>query len=164
MIGLDEELRRLTPGFREEEAPPTVGLVIQVDVRCPGDAPTVLDRVRVLLAIAVRHRLQHLPDEEVESEAEPFAVDEAFWAAALPRWFLDRTPFESAGRRTGGWTVEGWLYWFLSAHENRAWRWVSASVASPERVVVDIQVTDIPLPWDALRWALLAAGATSAEL
>jgi len=164
VIGLDEELFRLTSGLSDEATPPDLGVVSQVDVRCPGDAPTVLDRVRALLAIPVRHRLEYPPADEVETESAPFAVDESFWAAALPRWFLDRTPFESARRPGGGWTVEGWLYWFLSADEDRAWRWLSASVASPERTAVVIQVADSPLPWDALRWALLAAGASSAEL
>jgi hypothetical protein len=106
--------------------------------------------------------LEHPPDDE--AEPGPYTVDEAFWATVLPPWFLDRTPFASAARPTGGWTVEGWLYWFLSAHEDRDWRWVTASVVSPTRIAVIIQVADLPLAWEALRWALLVAGATSAEL
>jgi hypothetical protein len=108
--------------------------------------------------------LEHPPDEEADPELGPFAVDEASWAAVLPPWFLAQTPFASAVRQAGVWTVEAWLYWFLSAHEDRDWRWVSASVVSPTRLAVLIQTVDLPLAWDALRWALLSAGATSAEL
>jgi hypothetical protein len=126
------------------------------------DAPAIVDRVRGLLGLVVRHRLEHPPDDE--AEPGPFTVDQAYWAAVLPPWFLDRTPFSSQDRQSGGWTVEGWMYWFLSVHEDRAWRWVAAAVVSPTRLVVGIQVADLPLAWDALRWTLLSAGATSAEL
>jgi hypothetical protein len=163
MIELAEELRRLSPATSDEALPP-VPDVVQVDVRCQSDAPAVLDRARGLLGLAIRHRLEHTPDDESASEPDPVTVDEAYGAAVLPPWFLDRTPFASAARTVSGWTVESWLYWFLSAHEDRAWRWVSASVVSPTRIAVVIQVADLPLAWEALRWAVLAAGATSAEL
>lgn len=117
-----------------------------------------------LLGLAIQHRLEWPPDNESEPEPGPFTVNEAYWAAVLPPWFLDRTPFTSAAQTVSGWTAESWLYWFLSADEDRAWRWVSASVVSPTQIAIVIQVADLPLAWEALRWALLAAGATSVEL
>ena len=162
MIDLAAELRHLTSDARDVDTPPAPDFSVQVDVRCSGDASAVLDRVRSLLRLAMRHQAGHPADDEVEPD--PFMIDEAYWAALLPPWFLKRTPFASANTPSGEWTVEGWLYWFLSAHEDRAWRWVSASVVSPTRVAVIIQVADLPLAWEALRWALLSAGASSAEL
>jgi hypothetical protein len=122
--------------------------------------------VRELLGLAVRHRLEYPPDDAVDPDADPdpFAVDAVFWATALPPWFLERTPFASAALSSSEWTVEGWLYWFLSADEERSWRWVSAAIISPTRIDITIQVADLPLAWEALRWTLHSAGATSATL
>jgi hypothetical protein len=38
MIGLDEELRRLTSSSGDEAPPPDLVIVTPVDVRCVGDA------------------------------------------------------------------------------------------------------------------------------
>src|SRR5262245_6272026 len=106
MIDFAEELRRLTADSEQVGPPPAGGLIAEIDVRCSGDAPTVLARVKDLLGVVVQHRLMHPPDEEAEPDPGPFEVDVGHWTATLPQWFLDRTPFDSANRTSGVWTVE----------------------------------------------------------
>ena len=163
MIDFAEELQRLMSTPSDGVAPTALDFLVQVHVSCVEGASAVLKRVRGLLSLVIRYRLEHPPDDEIEPNPNPFAVPEEYWKAVLPSWFLDCTPFLSAAKPSSAWTVEGWLYWFLSTYEDRDWRWYSVSVASPSRFTVTLQVTDLPFAWEALRWALFAAGATSAE-
>lgn len=156
-----------------EHLPDGMFTFIEIDVYCSGDAQVVLDRTKSLLGIVLRYSLEHPANEQLDPDDE-FAIDKPYWASVLPSWFLEKTPFDSSatfvqdqvtpneGATPGEWSVEGWLYWFLDGNEGRHWRWWSASVDSATRITVVLATSGLPFPWEALRWALLAAGATSA--
>lgn len=59
------------------------------------------------------------------------------------------------------WSREEWLYWFKP--ENRYWYWWDANVLDGNVIVIAIEVSEWPFPWDALKWLLRAAGAISVE-
>lgn len=164
MIDIAEEFDRLTSKLADIQSSSEKGLVVQVRVQCPSNAEQILDRVRGILAFVIRHRIEQPNIDQIDDETEPFVFDTEYWREVLPAWFLERTPFEDERKSKSGWSVESWLFWFLSGNADRAWRWLSASTLSSSEIEVLIQVNDLPLPWDALRWAFLASGAESVKM
>jgi hypothetical protein len=175
MVDDAQELRRLGSDRKaDEHLPDDAFALIDIDVYCPSNAHVVLDQTRSLLEIVLRYNLEHPADDDIEPG--DFAIDKPYWESVLPSWFVEKTPFHASQALVqeraspnvrsspGRWTVEGWLYWFIGVHEDRQWRWWSASVDSTSRLTVVVAINDLPFPWESLRWAFLASGATSAEL
>ncbi|MFI6228832.1 hypothetical protein ACIBCR_16135 [Micromonospora echinospora] len=110
------------------------------------------------------------------AEARVMENDEDFWRARLPRWLLVRfaselTPEENEvwlnrwreappDRKAEledarGWELGEWLYWFQ--RDNDIWVIVGAWIEG-QRLVVDIEQADDPVPTRVLRWTCEAAG------
>ncbi|MFB8143038.1 hypothetical protein [Streptomyces parvus] len=156
---------RQRPGA--DAAPPVLSLFV-IDV--PGDAAAYVERLRSVLAPAVR--LGCTADFEQES----LPVDE------VPGWFAEvcsggggeeRAPwFARAGREayaehTGGggpWDLQDWLYRFDPDEDSRGWEWWDATVAGPSRVHVRVDSWGEPFfGCQDLLWAVFTAGAVRVE-
>lgn len=161
---LEAERRRLDTPPAESDRPGGLGTV-RFLARCPGDAPAVLARALEVMRIVNRHSMGDWPTDDA-------------WRALLPGWFVDRCAPEmtreeseawmaqwrqlppdeqSAMRRRTGWSLDGWIYWFVPT--NRHWYWWDAKVIDPNYVAVAVEVDEWPFPWGALSWLFRAAGA-----
>jgi hypothetical protein len=159
------ELRRLESGMTD--ANPN-GLVIRLVAHCPNTSDIVLDRIRNLLIVVLRHLIANPID--YDSEPKGFSIDREYWKSILPGWFVESTPSEVRGEplchlgSDSRWTLEGWLYWFLSPLEVREWRWWRSEVRGPDQLIIELIVSDTTFPWSALRWAAICAGASSINI
>lgn len=136
---------------------------LQAVLAITTDAPQEFStRLVSLISTVFRFLEQHPIDYESEPD-DVLSIDKAYWETALPQWFLAATPFEDDVTVTiddDNWTVEGWLYWFLSPHEERNWRWHSLTVKDG-RVNLQLEVEDYIFLWGALNWAIRAADGTA---
>ena len=163
LIPLDEG-RHLKEGPRRDERPGGAGTVTVV-AEARGDAADVLARAREVMG-------------EIVKTGEPWP-DLEYWRSRLPRWFLEASAPERSREE-----IEQWLAWWRSlppqeqAHaaaeqkwtladwlfsvqpSERQWFWWSATVESPDKVRVLVEVPGDPVALGALEWLLRAAGAT----
>ncbi|CAM5242027.1 hypothetical protein [Streptomyces badius] len=158
---LAAELRRVRERPDTDAAPPVLSLFV-IDV--PGDAAAYVERLRSVLAPAVR--LGCTADFEQES----LPVDEVpGWFAAVGSGGEERVPqFARTGRgayaeHTGGgrpWDLQDWLYRFDPDEDSRGWEWWDATVAGPSRVHVWVDSWgESFFGCQDLLWAAFTAGA-----
>jgi hypothetical protein len=163
---IQNELRRLKHGPRNDDAPTGSGIVRFI-IKCISDPKDVLNRVRSLLCsidqIALNGWLSdkqwesHLPEWFVGVCAKPMNAEEAarwlVWWKGLSREEQIRDEHNKA------WSLDNWIYWMKG--ENRQWYWWDAKLANDnEHIFVAVQVECWPFPWGALRWLFRAAGAS----
>lgn len=158
-----EELRRIRWGPEPGEQPGGLGTV-RIMARCAGDAEQVLQRTRAALEILCAH------DNWAEAHADQ--------GPDLPEWLTRRfapepsaqelkeylkLSYEEKIRReqNAAWSRKEWLYWFQP--ENRYWYWWDAEARGENTIVIAVEVSEWPFPWDSLKWLLRAAGAVSVE-
>jgi len=172
MITEQEELARLRSAT-PLSAKLTRAYLIPLRVRCPGNAHIVLERTKELLSLVLQYLIRYPID--YESEPPEFSIDEPYWRATLPGWFVAQVPLEkdrilplkeraADQRNKEQWCVEAWLYWFLSPDEVRNWIWWDAAISDKDSFLVRVEANDFVFLWRALHCAMLAAGATSAGL
>ncbi|MEO3778471.1 hypothetical protein ABGB16_16795 [Micromonospora sp. B11E3] len=110
------------------------------------------------------------------AEARVMEPDEDSWRARLPRWLLDHfaeelTPEENEAwlnrwreaplaqkaqmEDARGWELGEWLYWFQ--RDNEMWTIVGARLED-QRLTVDIEQADDPVPTRVLQWTCEVAG------
>jgi len=155
------ELERIRWG--PEPGQPVGGIgSVRIVARCKGNSEQVLKSARDVLEI-------------VCSQGTP--SDPEKWRDLLPRWFVNQLapepsqeefakylllPYEERMKAENNeWTLAGWLHWFEP--DNRYWCWWDGAVMDRNTLVVAIEVTEWPFPWEALKWLLLAAGATEVK-
>ncbi len=165
MIDDGDEILRLCNDLRDN-LPSRDTMLVVISVACQGNAVDVLAKTKTLLLTVIQYVANHPFDDDLEPAH--FLIDRLFWTEALPGWFLEATPFKEEVQVFSStqeiWTVKAWLYWFLSPHEDRQWRWWSAPLVSSSLIEINIQINEIPFQWGSLRWALTAAGAHLVEL
>ena len=103
------------------------------------------------------------------------------WTELLPSWFVESfrpepspeqldeelkfmriLPLEQRAKwGESKWDFKSWVYWFQPG--NRYWFWWDAALVDENTIMVALEVTDWPFPWDELKWLFRAAGATSVE-
>jgi hypothetical protein len=160
------ELHRLLEGPKPDERPEGAGTVRFI-VRCPANAPQVLDRAVSVLRVVNQH-----------SGSDNGWPRESEWPELLPAWFVSVCAPERSRQDTEAWlaqwsilpqdeqdriereepwSVSSWTYWF--GPRNRQWYWWDARVLDANVLVVAIEVDGWPFPWGALAWLFRAAGA-----
>lgn len=158
-------------GPASEEHPSGAGIV-EFKVKCNTNAHEVLGKVRQLLLLTISSCSESnvAADDEIDQQD----IDLSVWANRLPEWFVDacrdeldaetvdkliRLPLnDRVAHGADEWSLQSWLYWFVD-DENRYWRWWDAKIENQESICVAIEVDDPALPWGALKWAFIAAGA-----
>jgi hypothetical protein len=162
-----DELRRLLVDGQGAGAASNMPLV-RFALRC--DEPhRVIDNAISVMAVVDQAAMGDWPDDAklaellppwfVQSCAPELSQDEAErWLA----WWQSLSPAKQARvELEQRWSLSQWLYWM--SPEQRVWYWWSAVVVGNHRGVVTIQVDEWPFPWGALRWLLVASGATAVE-
>ncbi|HEX3779825.1 MAG TPA: hypothetical protein VHX38_09150 [Pseudonocardiaceae bacterium] len=165
-----DERRRVIDGPHPGEQP--TAQLVAADVRCDGDAPTVLGRCREAMAAVLEHA-----DGRWRSDEQ--------WRELLPAWFVavsapDKTPEqirEHWARREAmtpeqrraldaeqdqRWSVGGWVSNFDPGE--REWAWWSAEVIGSDQFRVLILADTWPVPVGPLDWLLRAAGGREIEI
>lgn len=160
-----DELRRIRAGPGVDEKPEGLGIVRFV-ASCPDGAAGCVGRAAEVLEVVVRNSMTGWLDDE-------------FWPAVLPDWFVkacgpESTPEESAAwlawwrtlssvekakaEASVQWSLLDWLDWFRPGE--RQWYWWD--VLPRDQVVVDIAVAvdEWPFAWGALSWLFRASGAS----
>jgi hypothetical protein len=139
---------------------------VRIIARCPGNSELVLERVKDIL------------EALCASPPDQAGIDRQHWSASLPAWLVSRFAPEPSAEELkeylklpyeqkvtlvhdAAWSMSEWLYWFRP--ENRYWYWWDGIAADAHCLAIAIEVRDWPFPWDALKWLLRAAGATSVE-
>lgn len=142
---------------------------IRFYVKCKGNAKDILEKTKITLLSAVSELLINNSDTHD-------------WKMVLPDWFVnscapERTHEEvikdtSAFQKllwsekintikTENWSLVEWTSWLLP--EDRIWIWWDAICTDKDTIVVAVEVTEWPFPWDALSWLFRACGAISVE-
>ncbi len=163
-----DELRHLRNGPAPGEA--QTGFDIQrISARCSGNASLVLERCREVLTPILEHQ-----EDEVWPSSD-------FWKASLPSWYVDKCvpePSSDASEQLLGrwdamppeekwqegeeaWSLNSFLHWFVPSE--RYWYWWNAVIEGPDLLTLELEITDWPFPWGALRWLLRASGASCVE-
>jgi hypothetical protein len=157
------ELERVQWG--PEPGQPVGGIgSVRIVARAPGQAEEVLYKAKEAMAVVA----------SVNGDTWP-SIEK--WRELLPKWFVEACPPEPSKEQIGKFLLKSpeerraeadmftdlgsWLYWFQP--ENRYWFWWDGAVADEDTIIVAIEVTEWPFPWEALRWLLRAAGASSVE-
>lgn len=158
------ELERLRHGVKADQKPGGMGTVRFI-AKCNGDAEAVLSISKTVLITILELTKKGCSDESV-------------WASLLPKRFVDacppfpspeemeayeRLPLEERVERdrTEGWPLRAVMNAFLVLE--RWWSWWDAVVLDRDHVVVAVQVSEWPFPWEVLRWVLRGSGAIDVE-
>jgi hypothetical protein len=139
----EEELLRLPQVGAENELAGSKGLLRYV-VQAAEPSVVVGRSTDVLRVVLERSRAWPPPAE---------------WRRLLPVWFVDACA-PDASEQQGAWTLDAWLYWLEP--EQRSWFWWGAELTD-SGVEVLVEVDSWPYPDGALRWLLVAAGASRVE-
>ena len=162
---LRNEARRVTGSVADGDEP--LGLWTDTyDIKCPGIAQDVLQRVREVMGIV----------GEI-SQANSWPTD-AEWPDRLPSWFVEACEPEDAKEEQDApgqelsdeelrsryfaekWKLTEWTFWMEP--RERVWMWWSAEARDADTVRVVVDRLGDPTPGDppALWWLFSAAGAT----
>jgi hypothetical protein len=163
MISLTEELVRLRDVPEDIPNLPVGNYTVDLLVTCEISPEIVINLSRSVL-ISVLDTILFLPDAVMIEDGDTYRVDQEFWSSRLPNWFISATPFhdDCVEKNTPEtWTLDSWLYWFIESPDDRAWRWWTYRMLSKNTCIITLQVADLPMPWEALRWLLQSAGASS---
>lgn len=166
---LENELLRLQNESQAEEKL-RGGHIVRLCVSCPHDPLEAVAGAKTVLKALDRAVLAGWPEQQVSPSLPAW-----FIAACAPEqsrqhaeewlaWWSTLTPEQQIkAEEEKDWSLENWLYWMEP--QNRDWFWWDAVVEhSPERIIVQLEVTRWPCSWGALRWLLRTAGASAVEL
>lgn len=152
---VSEELRHLLKGLNSQEKPQQGSLLMPFNVYCQSNANEVLEKSKEVLEIVLKKS-----DSNWLSETE--------WYNLLPQWFIERCTPEITKKEIVGkldeqaWSVINWVNWFEPTddpYNQRYWFWWDAWIKSNSHIVIVVQAVDLPFPWGALEWLMLASGA-----
>lgn len=141
----------------ETDAARALRLEIRVEIIFSGSGSAeILERCARVLLTVLPHREKV---DETYDENRDFDCEETVWLEKLPSWFTMN--LSASGE---GWSLSSWLYWLLSAHEDRDWYWTGYKVLSSDEACLELAVETLPIQWGALKRLLECAGAKSVKL
>ena len=137
---------------------------IHVLLTCPTGAAQCLTRLREVLEPfenigetwpTVQNWERVLPTWFTSACAIPMSSDEA--QASNERWRRMSQEERAALAAKERWSLPDWLYWMEP--EQSVWRWVDATIKTPNELVVTLAVDGWPVALGAFEWLARAAGA-----
>ena len=125
-----------------------------IEVVCfEGSAVSVANRLEQLLLIVLKHVSDASKNQNDEELFDQIAQN-------LPAWF----PTKLRQKFGDEWEIADWLFWFLSSHEERRWRWHGIGNFRSNGFDVLVGSEDRPFAWEALRVGIICSGAENAIL
>lgn len=167
LVNRTDEIRHLHVGSELGEKPKGIG-VVQFVASCPGNAEVVLHKCREVLEIVLNQDPDNWPTDDN-------------WYLLLPEWFVSASSKKTLeeeeqwlkwwqklswkeqvrASKEKQWSVDNWIYWFQP--DERTWFWWDATIESPKKIKVKVEVKELPFASGSLNWLFRAAGATSLE-